>query len=147
MIKSLRYIPDPILLKKTQKVKKIDLFIITLVQDMIDTLIFTKGVGLAANQIGIPLRIAVIKSFSNEKPLVLINPQIVKKEGTRYLEEACLSIPKYSGKVKRSENIEVKALDLDWKPIKIIAKNSLITQVLEHEIDHLDGFLYIEKIK
>ena len=104
------------------------------------------GVGLAANQIGVPLRIAVIQLPDEDEAVVLINPEVVLREGSRELTEGCLSIPGYSGLALRSEKVRVKARGLDGKPFRIEAECDLMAQVLEHETDHLDGHLYVERL-
>ena len=95
------------------------------------------GVGLAANQIGVPLRIAVIQLPDEDEAVVLINPEVVLREGSRELTEGCLSIPGYSGLALRSEKVRVKAQGLDGKPFRIEAECDLMAQALEHETDHL----------
>jgi peptide deformylase len=135
--------PDPVLNRKTVRVKTIDASIHKLLDDMVETMIAANGVGLAANQIGVPLRVAVIQLPEDEKATLLINPEVVKREGVREVEEGCLSIPGYRGLVRRSVKIDVKALDAKGKPIRIKAENDLLAEALEHETDHLNGILYI----
>jgi len=113
---------------------------------MIETMHANDGVGLAANQIGVPLRIAVIQGPDDIKPLVLINPEIVKREGRRELTEGCLSIPGYQGEVGRSVTVKVKAINIDGRSFRIKAEDNLLAQALEHETDHLDGKLYVERL-
>lgn len=117
-----------------------------LVKDMIETMHDAHGVGLAANQIGVPLRIAVIQLPDDEEALVLVNPEVMHREGSRELTEGCLSIPGYSGCTVRSEKVQVKAQGLDGKAIRIKAEGDLMAQALEHETDHLDGHLYVERL-
>ena len=104
-----------------------------------------RGVGLAANQIGSLQKVAVIQTPEMEEALVLINPEIVKQEGEREIEEGCLSIPGYRGLVKRSVSVRARARGLDGKVIRINA-DELLAQALEHEIDHLNGILYIDRL-
>ncbi len=137
---------DPVLSRKTSRVKRVDAGIRRLVKDMIETMHDAQGVGLAANQIGVPLRIAVIQLPDDEEALVLVNPEVVHREGSRELTEGCLSIPGYSGSTVRSEKVHVKARGLDGKPIRIKAEGDLLAQALEHETDHLDGHLYVERL-
>jgi peptide deformylase len=113
---------------------------------MIETMHDAHGVGLAANQIGVPLRIAVIQLPDEDEVMVLINPEVVQREGSRELTEGCLSIPGYSGCTLRSEKVRVKAQGLDGKPFRIEAEGDLMAQALEHETDHLDGRLYVERL-
>ena len=138
--------PNPILLKKTQRVKKIDSKIQQLIDDMIETMHDAGGVGLAANQIGVPFRICVIGIPEEEEIRVLINPEIVVAKGERELDEGCLSVPGYRGRVRRSVEVRVRAKDRDGHPIRIKAENNLLAQALEHEIDHLNGILYLDRL-
>ncbi|MBM3941758.1 MAG: peptide deformylase [SAR202 cluster bacterium] len=141
----LRYLPDPILRKPAQKLTKVPPNFQRLVEDMVETMIAEHGVGLAANQIGSLQKVAVIQLPEWEEPLVLINPEIVKREGEQELEEGCLSIPGYRGLVKRSVRVRARALGLDGKVIRIKAEG-LLAQALEHETDHLNGKLYIDHL-
>ena len=142
----LRYVPDPVLRAKAKKVRTIDAGIERLIDDMIDTMHEVSGVGLAANQVGALQRVAVIHLPEEEAPLVLINPQVVRKEGEREVEEGCLSVPGYKGFLKRSQWVRVKAMDRQGKSFRIKAEE-LLAQALEHEIDHLDGVLYIDHLE
>ena len=141
----MRHVPDPILREKAKKVGKVPANMKKLVEDMMDTMHDEQGVGLAANQIGSLQKVAVIQTPEMEEALVLINPEIVKQEGEREVEEGCLSIPGYRGTVKRSVNVRAKALGLDGKVIRINA-DELLAQALEHETDHLNGVLYIDHL-
>jgi peptide deformylase len=136
-------LPDPILRQETKKVGAIDSAIQKLVDDMIDTMRAASGVGLAAPQIGLSLRIAVIEIPETEI-ITLINPAIVKKQGSRLIEEGCLSLPGYSGQIVRSLIVKVSSLDRQGKKFSIIGED-LLAQALEHEIDHLDGILYTDR--
>tara|TARA_B100001750_G_scaffold248435_1_gene279499 strand:- start:1399 stop:1881 length:483 start_codon:yes stop_codon:yes gene_type:complete len=138
-------LPNPVLRGKANKIKKSDKGINQLVENMIDTMRDANGVGLAANQIGILQRIAVIQLPDEEKVTVLINPELIEKQGERQIEEGCLSLPGYQGLVNRSEKVSVKAMDLNWKK-QIIHAEGLMAQALEHEIDHLNGNVYVEKL-
>ncbi len=138
----MRIVPEPILRRKAKKVGKIPANMKKLVSDMIETMHDERGVGLAANQIGSLQKVAVIQTPEMEEALVLINPELVKQEGEREVEEGCLSIPGYRGMVKRSVSVRARALGLDGKVIRINAEE-LLAQALEHEIDHLNGILYI----
>ena len=142
----IRMVPDPILKQKSKRVKAIDGSIKKLIGDMIETLHAVPGrAGLAAPQVGIPLRVIVI-SIAEEEDIVLVNPEIVRKTGERMVTEGCLSIPGYFGVVKRSESVRAKGRDTSGKEIKIKA-NELLAQALEHEIDHLNGVLYIDHLE
>ena len=146
----MRFVPAPILRRQAKKVakfpaKKIPANMKKLINDMIETMYDQQGVGLAANQIGSLQKVAVVQTPEMEEALVLINPEIVKQEGEREVEEGCLSIPGYRGMVKRSVTVRAKAIGLDGKVIRINA-DELLAQALEHEIDHLNGILYIDRL-
>ncbi|MDP6348073.1 MAG: peptide deformylase, partial [Dehalococcoidia bacterium] len=111
-ILSLRHYPDPVLRRKAQPVRQIDPTVRRLVADMVDTMRHNSGVGLAAPQVGVSLRVAVIE-LPEEPVIVLINPQVVKRRGWRQVEEGCLSYPGYRGEITRAEKIVIKALNLD----------------------------------
>ncbi|RJO63183.1 MAG: peptide deformylase [Dehalococcoidia bacterium] len=144
-VKIIRQIPDPVLRRKTRRVLKIDKSVIELVEDMMDTLEKSDGAGLAAPQIGVSLRVAVLW-MPEEEPFAIINPEVVKRIGEREVEEGCLSLPGYQGKIKRSVSVTIKCLDIEGKPLRIRAKE-LLAQALEHEIDHLNGVLYIDHLE
>jgi peptide deformylase len=113
---------------------------------MTDTLKQAQGVGLAANQVGVLKRLCIIKSSPDEDYKAYINPEIIKKTGTRFVNEGCLSFPEYNGIVKRSISITARYLDETGGKIKITA-DELLSQALEHEIDHLNGILFIDHLK
>ena len=139
--------PHPVLRQKTRQVKNIDRRVRKLVDDMIETMRDAHGVGLAANQVGVSLRVAVIQLPDDVEATVLINPKVLRAVGEREIEgEGCLSVPGYRGTVKRSEKIRVRALDIDGKEFRIRAANDLLAQALEHEADHLDGRLYTDRL-
>ncbi len=139
-------VPDPILKQKSKRVKTIDGSIKKLVGDMIETLHAVPGrVGLAAPQVGVSLQVIVI-GIPEEEDIALINPEIVRRKGERMVTEGCLSIPGYFGVVKRAESVRAKGRDVRGKGIKIKA-DELLAQVLEHEIDHLNGVLFIEHLE
>ena len=141
----LRYLPDPVLRRRTQRVQRIDASIQRLIDDMTDTMFAANGVGLGANQVGVSLRICVI-GIPEEELRVLINPEIVVRRGEVELDEGCLSIPGYRGKVLRASHVRVRAQDRDGNPIRIKAEDNLLAQALQHEIDHLNGILYIDHL-
>jgi peptide deformylase len=138
-------LPDPVLRQKAKRVTKIDGSIHKLIDNMIDTMRAASGAGLAAPQIGVSLRIAVIE-LPGEEVITLINPQVIKRIGERILEEGCLSVPGYRGEIKRSVTIKVKAQDRQGKEFRLKGEE-LLAQALEHEIDHLNGILYIDRIE
>lgn len=144
-VRKIRINPDPVLRKKAKRVNNIDDSIQSLIDDMIDTLTDTSGVGLAANQIGIPLRIVIIQ-IPDEDVMVLINPELVEKNGERVCTEGCLSIPGYQAEIVRSESVKVRAKDRHGKLMRKKA-TGLLSQALEHEIDHLNGVLYIDYLQ
>ncbi|MCR4394607.1 MAG: peptide deformylase [Dehalococcoidales bacterium] len=143
----IRTVPDPVLRQKARKVPGIDSSIRRLIDDMIETMHEANGVGLAAPQVGVLLRVVVIRlPEEGAEDIVLINPEIVRKSGERIVEERCLSIPGYAGMVKRACNVTVKARDENWKEFRIKG-DELLAQALEHEIDHLSGILYIDRLE
>jgi peptide deformylase len=144
-VHAIRVLPDPVLRQKAKKVSKIDESVRQLIADMIETMRSASGVGLAATQIGVPLKIAVIE-IPAEEVIVLVNPEIIKKEGERTIGEACLSVPGYQGEIKRSVRVKVKARDRQGRNIRIKGEE-LLAQALEHEIDHLNGILYIDRVE
>lgn len=141
----IRCVPDPVLRRKAKRISALDPKIQKLVDDMLETMPSASGVGLAAPQVGVSLRLVVI-GMPDEEPMVLINPEVVKRSGQREVDEGCLSIPGYRGKVKRSESVTVKARDRSWKEYRIKG-SELLGQALEHEIDHLNGVLYIDYVE
>ena len=136
---------NPVLRQKAKRVSSIDGAIAQLIDDMVETMREVGGVGLAAPQIGVPLRIAVIE-LPDEEIIVLVNPKIVKRSGERQIEEGCLSIPGYRGEIQRSEKVTVKGLDRFGREIRIKGEG-LLAQAVEHELDHLDGTLYIDHLE
>ena len=138
----IRTLPDPVLKQKAKRVRTIDGSIKKLIGDMLETMHADPGrVGLAAPQIGISLRVIVI-GIPEEEDIVLINPELVRKSGERLVNEGCLSIPGYFGQIKRAESVTAKGRNQNGKIIRIKA-DGLLAQALEHEIDHLNGLLYI----
>ena len=137
--------PDPILRQKSKRVRAIDGSIRRLIGDMLETMHSDGGVGLAAPQVGVLLRVIVI-GMPEEEEIVLINPQVVRRKGERLIPEGCLSVPGYIGEIKRAEVVTVKGLDQKGKEIRIKA-DELLAQALEHEIDHLNGVLYIDYLE
>ena len=141
----IRTVPDPILRKKTKRVTSIDKSVKKLIADMLETLHADDGrAGLAAPQVGVSLRITVI-GLPDQEDIILINGQIARRKGERIVHEGCLSIPGYTGEVMRAESVTAKGLDINGKEIRIRA-DGLLSQALEHELDHLDGVLYIDKL-
>jgi len=134
--------PHPILKQKGKRVRSIDSSIQKLINDMLETTHYLHGAGLAAPQVGVPLRIIVI-AIPEQEDIVLINPEIVRRKGERLVDERCFSVPDYFGQVKHAVSVTAKGRDQNWKEIRIKADGHL-AQALEHEIDHLNGVLYID---
>jgi peptide deformylase len=131
----------PVLRQKAKRVSQFDRNLRQLVDDMLETMRAAPGVGLAAPQIGVPLRVAVIEV--DEKLSVLVNPEIAKRTGEEELVEGCLSVPGYWGTIKRAQSVVVKARDQNGKQVRVRGEG-LLAQALQHEIDHLNGMLYID---
>ena len=142
-IRQIRIAGDPILNKVCKEVKEVTPMIKTLIEDMLDTMYEANGVGLAAPQVGILRRIAVIDI--GEGPIILINPEIIKQEGEQTGDEACLSLPGKSGEVTRPNHVVVRAFDADMKEYEIEA-DELLARAFCHEIEHLDGHMYMERV-
>ena len=142
-IRKIRMYPDEILRKRSKKVEKIDPKIIELLGDMLDTMYEQNGVGLSAVQVGVLKRVVVIDIYDGNPPLKLINPVIVKTKGNQECEEGCLSFPNQYAKVNRPEYVTCEALDETGKKITIKAKD-LLAQAICHELDHLDGNLFVD---
>ena len=140
------YLPDPVLRRKANRVPGIDASIHTLIKDMIESMYEASGVGLAAPQIGVSLRVIVI-GLPDEEPFALINPEIVKRSGHRLVTEGCLSVPGYRAEeMPRSTMVIAKGLDPNGKEVRIKSRDDLLAQALEHEIDHINGILYIDHL-
>ncbi len=140
--------PEPVLQAKARPVEEINKDIQRLIDDMADTMYDAPGIGLAANQVGALHRIIVFDVTPKEEGrnlCVIINPEIVGSEGELIHQEACLSVTDYSCDVRRKACVTVAGLDREGKPVQIEAKD-LLAVVLQHEIDHLDGILFIDRI-
>lgn len=145
-LRQIRVDGDDILRKKCKEVKEMTEKNKELVQDMLDTMYDADGVGLAAPQVGILKRIAVVDvTEDRSQPIVLVNPVIVEEKGEQRGSEGCLSVPDKVGIVVRPNKVKVKAFDIDMKPITITGEE-LFARALVHEIEHLDGHLYVEKV-
>lgn len=145
-IRNLRYEGDEILSKRAREIDKIDDRLKELAQDMMDTMHKFDGVGLAGPQVGILKRIIVIDLYEEGTQYILINPVIIKEKGEQLVDEGCLSFPNKFGKVKRPKEVIVEALNLEGKKVKIKAKD-LLAQALSHEIDHLNGIVFVKKVE
>ncbi len=140
--------PDPKLKKKSLPVEKIDEGLRRLIQDMAETMYAAPGVGLAAPQVGQLLRLAVVDVTPANQPknlLVLINPEIVSTEGECTWEEGCLSVPDYSEEIRRKEKVVVRFRNLEGETMEIAA-DGLLAIALQHEIDHLNGVLFLDHL-
>ena len=135
----------PVLRQKAKRVGNIDGSVQRLIDDMVETMHEVGGVGLAAPQVGVSLRVIVIE-LPGEETLALVNPQIVKRSGERQVVEGCLSVPGYRGEIKRSVKVVAKGLDRHGREVRIKGEE-FMAQVLEHEIDHLNGVLYIDHLE
>jgi peptide deformylase len=144
MIRPIVVVGNPVLRNKARRVSQVDKLIQKLIDDMIETMKKAPGVGLAAPQVGVPLRLAVIEV--EDKITVIVNPEIIKKSGDVELDEGCLSVPGFWGRVNRAERVSVKALDRNGKELRIRDAEGLFAQALQHEIDHLDGRLYVDHL-
>jgi peptide deformylase len=140
--------PDPCLKQRGQRVPVVDDDIRRLVDDMAETMYAAPGVGLAANQIGVLLRVFVIDIAAEDEPSdlrVFINPEIVETAGTQTWEEGCLSFPGVTEDIRRAERVTVRALDRDGKPFELEA-DGLLAVAIQHENDHLDGVVMLDKL-
>ncbi|MEK9627955.1 MAG: peptide deformylase [Nitrospinota bacterium] len=139
---------DPVLRKQCKLVENIDGELVTLSNDMIETTLAAPGVGLAANQIGIPQRIFVVNfgvETDKDNLVTLINPEITAMEGSELGEEGCLSIPDVVAEVKRATEVEIKAVDLDGNDVRYEA-SGFLARAIQHEMDHLNGVLFWDSL-
>ena len=144
-IRIIREEGDENLRKKSREVEVVDDKIRQLVNDMIETMHKFDGLGLAAPQVGILKRVIVIDLYDDNGPMALINPVIIKEKGTQIVEEGCLSFPNKFAKVERPEQMIVEGLNVNGEKVKVRGKG-LLAQALAHEIDHLNGEVFIDKI-
>ena len=144
-IRTMRLEKDEILRKKSREVDIIDDKIQTLIDDMIETMYKYNGVGLSAVQVGVLKRVVVIDIEDGEGARVFINPKIISTKGEHEVEEGCLSFPNEYAKVVRPKELTVEALDRDGKKFKLKAKD-LLAQAVAHEVDHLDGIIFIDRM-
>lgn len=144
-IRNIREIGEDILTKKCKEVTEMTDRTRYLIEDMLDTLYEANGVGLAACQVGVLKRIVVI-DVTGEDPYVLINPRILETGGEQTGSEGCLSVPGKAGIVTRPNYVKVAALDVDMKPFELEG-TELLARAICHELDHLDGHLYVEKVE
>ena len=144
-VRPIRYLGDPVLRRPAKKVSRVDDSIRRLIADMTESMYAAQGVGIAAPQIGVSLRVVVI-GMPDEEPFALINPVVIRRSGERRLDEGCLSVPGYRGPVTRSERVTVKALNEEGREVRVKAEDNLLAQALEHETDHVNGILYVDRL-
>ena len=144
-IREIRLSGDEILRKTSREVEEVTDKIRELLDDMVETMHKYNGVGLAAPQVGILKREIVIDLYDGEEPLQLVNPKIIKAKGKQEVEEGCLSFPNEYAKMVRPKEVTVEALDRDGKKVIITGKD-LLAQALAHEIDHLNGILFVDNM-
>jgi peptide deformylase len=155
--------PDLILTQKAAAIARVEKSLFRLADDMLETMYEAPGIGLAANQVGILQRILVLDTeydleemvegsegegeviIKNKKPRIIINPEIIKREGSILYPEGCLSVPEYSAEVKRSEKVTLQYQDIDGLT-KTLAADGLMAVAIQHEMDHLDGKLFIDRL-
>ncbi|MBV8673117.1 MAG: peptide deformylase [Acidobacteriaceae bacterium] len=148
MIREIVKFPEPILERPTEPVIEFNDELRKFVDDMFESMYAAKGIGLAAPQVGVSKRLTVIDLSFQERPedkIILINPEIVLREGKQYEEEGCLSLPEIREKVSRAAKVKVRAQDLDGKSFEMEG-TELLARAFQHEIDHLDGILFIRRV-
>ncbi len=146
-MRKVRTLGDPVLRKISKPVTEVNEKTKELIQDMLETMYRTNGVGLAAPQVGVLKRIVVIDvSQDGDEPMVFINPEIVSASGSQTGDEGCLSVPRKAGKVTRPNEVTVRAADLDMNEFEITG-TELLARAFCHEIDHLDGIVYVDKVE
>lgn len=144
-IRIIRENGDEILRKKAREVEKVDDKIKEILEDMVETMHQFNGVGLAGPQIGILKRLVVIDLYDGDGPIKLVNPKMIKQEGEQEVEEGCLSFPNQFAKVIRPAKVVIEALNENGEIIRVEAEG-LLAQAISHELDHLDGILFVDKI-
>jgi peptide deformylase len=140
--------PHPVLRQRAEEVRRVDEEIHRLVRDMTETMYRAPGIGLAANQVGVPARLIVVDLSAGESPgerIVLVNPEVVCKEGELRMEEGCLSVPDLRENVTRCRRVVVKGTDLEGRSVEVEGED-LLAVALQHELDHLDGILFLDHL-
>jgi len=155
-VREILVIGDERLRQKAKKITRFDESLKTLIDDMLETMHEANGLGLAATQIGVPLRLVVIEMPEEKdedgtitrpkKTYILCNPEIVKRSGEEVMEEGCLSIPGYAGRVLRATDVLVKARNAQGREVRYRG-DGLLAQAFQHELDHLDGVLYVDRVQ
>jgi len=141
---SVRRYGDPLLRQKSKPVTEVTPEIARTIQDMVETMYQQVGIGLAAPQVGIPLRLVVMDD-GKRGTRALLNPRIAERRGSVVAEEGCLSLPGIFAPVERSEWVRVEAHDVEWQPVSFEARG-MLARVVQHELDHLDGVLFIDRL-
>ena len=144
MVRPILSFDQPVLREKAKKVARVDMSIQRLIDDLAETMLAAPGAGLAANQIGVPLRVCVVKGDENQI-WGLVNPEIVKSEGVQVGYEGCLSYPGWVGEVARHETVVVKGRNRRGKEVRI-KSTGFTARAFQHELDHLDGVLFIDRL-
>ena len=144
-LRNIRVMGEEVLTKKCKEVTEMTPRIKMLIEDMLDTMYDANGVGLAAPQVGILKRIVVIDVHGDE-PYILINPKIIETSGEQVGQEGCLSVPGRSGQVTRPNYVKAEALDVNMQPF-VLEGTELLARAICHELEHLDGHLYVEKVE
>jgi peptide deformylase len=142
----LRYFGDPVLKQRARDVEEIDGDLVTLVHGMYETMDLEEGIGLAAPQVGVRKRLFTYDLHEGDGPAVVINPEIVERDGEVLSEEGCLSVPGYRFEVVRSERVTMRGLDLDGNEL-VLEGDDLLARMIQHEIDHLDGLLLLDRVE
>ena len=152
-VRNIAYVGNPVLRQKAQQIHRLDKSTERLIDDMVETMHAFNGIGLAANQVGVPQRVIVVQLPPDEddpqsgKLYTLINPEVISYgEELVSTEEGCLSIPYYYGEVTRPDSIVVKGRDRRWREIKVKA-SGLLARALQHEVDHLNGILFVDRME
>ena len=147
MVREILVYPDPFLARKAAPVTEVDERMRELIRDMFDTMYESEGIGLAATQVGVGKRVIVLDVSPADEtgaPMALVNPEIVSRKGSVTGVEGCLSVPGVQGEVCRAETVVVRGMDEQGEPVRIRAAG-ILSRALQHEIDHLDGILFIER--
>jgi peptide deformylase len=145
-ILNIRTVPDPILRRKSRRIRQVDDAIRKLAYNMVETMHEAGGVGLAAPQVGQLSRLIVLQLPEEEDARILVNPEITRRDGEREVEEGCLSVPGFLGTIMRSETVKARAVD-EWGAKLRLTADQIFAQALEHEVDHLDGILYLDHLE
>jgi peptide deformylase len=143
---ALRFFGDPVLKQRAREVEEIDADLVTLVNGMYETMDLEDGIGLAAPQVGVRKRLFTFDLHEGDGPAVVVNPEIVERDGEVLSEEGCLSVPGYRFEIVRSERVTMRGLDLDGDEL-VIEGDDLLARMIQHEIDHLDGVLLLDRVE